>query len=100
MYANIVFIFNAALETHKRKTKNDLARIRSFPTFNLAIYPRLFSPSFDSKPPRSANPPNGDDRFTKWIFPTVNDLYSFPIRLARVLGWVNMKVFPREEFLV
>jgi hypothetical protein len=56
MYLNFVSIFNAALETYKRKTKNDLARIRSFPTFNLAIYPRLFSPSFESKPPHSANP--------------------------------------------
>ena len=95
-HSNFETIFNTALDTYKRKTKEDLA---SHP-----LLPRLQScDSFEAiltvlREKISAFGQNGDDGLTRWVTPTVNVLYSFAAAIGEGVGLVNIRIFPRESF--
>ena len=101
-HASFVSIFNAALETYKRKTKEDLALHPLLPIIQSCDSPEAILsvlreqiPTFSQSRSR-----NGGDGLTKWVAPTVNVLYSFSATLGGAVGLVCIRVTPREEFLL
>ena len=75
--------FDAALESYRHKTKKDLAsdpllpRLQSCnsPEAILSVF-REGIPGFDKT----------EDRFTKWVVPTVNVIHAFSNMLGQVVG--------------
>ena len=98
--SNFVPIFNAALETYKRKTKKDLASHPLLPSLQSCDSSDAVLTVLREQIPLFSQPPNGDDRLTKWVVPTVNVLYSFSATIGGGIGLVNIKMFPREELLL
>jgi hypothetical protein len=97
--SSFVSIFNAALETYKRKTKNDLASHPLLPSLQSCDSPEATLTVLREQIPTFGQSQNGDDGFTKWVTPTVNVLYAFSSTLGQGVGLVNIGIFPREEFL-
>ena len=93
-HSNFVSIFNAALETYKRKTKKDLASHPLLPTLQSCDSPEAVLTALREQIPATFNQSqNGDDRLTKWVTPTVNVLYSFSDTLGQGVGLVSIKIF-------
>ncbi|KAH9069480.1 hypothetical protein EDB83DRAFT_2518251 [Lactarius deliciosus] len=74
--SNIERIFDAALKSYKKKTKNDLKNHDLFKQLEAcdspaAILAVLQAARFDFSPTAS------DDRLKKWLVPTINVLYAF-----------------------
>lgn len=91
-YENLVSIFNAALETYKRKTKNDLASHLFRAKLQSCDSPEAILVVLRKQIPAFSQFQIGDEsltaRLTKWIVPTVNVLYSFSDMLGQG-GWVG-----------
>ncbi|KAF8487242.1 hypothetical protein DFH94DRAFT_841605 [Russula ochroleuca] len=85
-HSNFVSIFNAALETYKRKTKKDLATHPLLPTLQSCDSPGAILTVLREQIPTFSQLQNGDDRLTKWVSPTVNVLYSFSATLGGGIG--------------
>ena len=98
-HSNFVSIFNAALETYKRKTKNDLASHPLLPTLQSCYSPEAILAVFREHIPVFSQSQNDDDGLTKWVAPTVNVLYAFSATIGGGVGLVNIRIFPPEEFL-
>ena len=64
-YANIVSIFNAALETYKRKTRTDLARNPLLSNLQSCDLLEVIFAVLREQTPAFSQSPNGDDRLTK-----------------------------------
>ena len=97
--SNFMPIFNAALETYKHKTKNDLASHPLLPTLQSCDSPEAILTVLREQIPAFTQSQNGDDALTKWVTPTVNVLYAFSSTLGQGVGLVNIRMFPREVFL-
>ena len=89
--ATFASIFDASLESCKRKTKNDLASHPLLPTLqscesaeDVLLVLREQVPAFNQSQ-------SCDDGLTKWVTPTVNVLYSFSGTIGQGLGLVNVK---------
>ena len=98
--SNFVTIFNAALETYKRKTKEDLASHPLLPSLQSCDSPEAVLTVLREQIPAFCQPQNGDDQLTKWVTPTVNVLYSFSATLGASVGLVNIRSFLCEESLL
>ena len=90
-HSNFVSIFNVALETYKRKTKNDRASHPLLPSLQSCDSPEAILTVLREQIPAFSQSQNGDDRLTKWITPTVNVLYSFSATLGGGVGLVNIR---------
>ena len=99
-HSNFVSIFNAALESYKRKTKNDLVSHPLLPTLQSCDSPEAILNVLREQIPAFDPSRNGDDRLTKWVNPTINVLYSFSANLGGVVGLVSIRMILREEFLL
>ena len=99
-HSNFTSIFNAALETYKRKTKKDLASHPLLPTLQSCDSPEAVLAVLREQIPGFGQSQNGEDGLTKWVAPTVNVLYSFSDSLGQGVGLVNIKIFPRENILL
>ena len=99
-HSNFVSIFNAALETYKRKTKNDLVSHPLLPALQSCDSPEAILTVLRDQIPAFSQSQNGDDGLTKWVAPTVNVLYAFSATIGGGVGLVNIGIFPREEFLL
>jgi hypothetical protein len=97
--SDFVTIFNAALESYKRKTKKDLASHPLLPSLQSCDSPEAVLTVLREQIPAFGQLQNGDDRLTKWVTPTVNVLYSFSATLGAGVGLVNIRSFPCEESL-
>ena len=97
-HSNFVSIFNAALETYKRKTKNDLASHPLLPRLQSCDSPEAVLTVLREQIPAFSRSQTGDDRLTKWVTPTVNVLYSFSATIGSGVGMVNITTFLREDF--
>jgi hypothetical protein len=82
-HSNFVSVFNAALETYKHKTKNDLVSHPLLPTLQSCNSPEAILTVLREQIPAFGPSRNGDDRLTKWVNPTVNVLYSFSTTLGQ-----------------
>ena len=90
-HPNFASIFDAALESYRRKTKKDLAshpllpRLQSCdsPDAVLSVFREQIS-AFDKT----------EDGFTKWVIPTMNVLHGFSEMLGQAVGLVNISIYP------
>ena len=105
--SNFASIFNAALESYKRKTKKDLASHPLLPNLQscqspeavLAVIREQVSGGGGGASNQSRN--DDDDGLTKWVTPTVNVLHSFSGTIGQGVGLVNFKrFFRRGEFFL
>ena len=98
--SNFASIFNAALESYKRKTKKDLASHPLLPNLQSCQSPEAVLAVIREQVPgggasnQSRNDDDGDG-LTKWVTPTVNVLYSFSGTIGQGVGLVNFKRFFR-----
>ena len=99
-HSNFVSIFNAALETYKRRTKKDLASDPLLPSLQSCDSPEAILTVLRDQIPMFRQSQNGDDGLMKWVAPTVNVLYSFSATIGGGVGLVNIRVFSREDFLL
>jgi hypothetical protein len=91
--SNFVSIFNAALETYKRKTKNDLAAHPLLPSLQSCDSPEAILTALREQIPAFGESQHDGDGLTKWVTPTVNVLYSFSATLGGAVGLVNIAMF-------
>ncbi|KAF8464188.1 hypothetical protein DFH94DRAFT_848875 [Russula ochroleuca] len=84
--SDFVSIFNAALETYKRKTKKDLVSHPLLPNLQSCDSPEAILTVLRERIPAFSQSQTGDDGLTKWVTPTVNVLYSFSATLGQGVG--------------
>ncbi|KAN0103876.1 hypothetical protein V8E52_011554 [Russula decolorans] len=84
--SNFVSIFNAALESYKRKTQKDLASHPLLPSLQSCESPEGVLTVLRDQVPAFNPSRNGDDGLTKWVAPTVNVLYSFSGTIGQGVG--------------
>ncbi|KAH9055679.1 hypothetical protein EDB87DRAFT_1280661 [Lactarius vividus] len=92
--SNIERIFDAALKSYKKKTKNDLKNHDLFKQLETCNSPAAILAVFQAAqfdPSRTA----GDDRLKKWLVPTINVLYAF----SGTLGEGVALVFPPAKLV-
>jgi hypothetical protein len=94
--SNFVPIFNAALESYKRKTKKDLASHPLLSNLQSCDSPEAVLTVLRDQIPAFNQSQNRDDRLTKWVIPTVNVLYTFSATVGQGVGLVNINIFCRE----
>jgi hypothetical protein len=92
-HSNFLSIFNATLESYKRKTKKDLASHPLLPTLQSSDSPEAILTILREQIPAFNQSENGDDGLTKWVTPTVNVLYAFSATLGQGVGLVNINRF-------
>ena len=98
-HSNFASIFNAALESYKHNTKNDLSSHPLLPSLQSCDSPEAVLAALRERIPAFSQSQNGDDGLTKWVTPTVNVLYAFSSTLGQGVGLVNIKMFPHGGFL-
>ena len=98
-HSNFASIFNAALESYKHKTNNDLASHPFLPSLQPCNSPEAILAALRERIPAFSQSQNGDDGLTKWVTPTVNVLYAFSSTVGQGVGLVSIKMNSREEFL-
>ena len=96
--SNFLSVFNAALESYKRKTKKDLSSHPLLPKLQSCDSPEAILTVLREQIPVFNQSQNGDDRLTKWVSPTVNVLYAFSATLGQGVGIVCIGIFCRGEF--
>jgi hypothetical protein len=89
-YSNFASIFDAALESYKRKTKKDLASHPLLPSLQSCNSPEAILTALREQIPASDLSQNHDDGLTKWVAPTVNVLLSFSETIGQGVGLVNI----------
>ena len=98
--SNFTSIFNAALESYKRKTKKDLASHPLLPSLQSCDSPEAVLTVLREQIPAFGQSQSDDDGLTKWVTPTVKVLYSFSDTIGQGVGLVNIDLLSREEFLL
>ena len=96
--SNFLSVFNAALESYKRKTKKDLSSHPLLPKLQSCDSPEAILTVLREQIPVFNQSQNGDDRLTKWVSPTVNVLYAFSATLGQGIGIVCIGIFCLGEF--
>jgi hypothetical protein len=96
--SNFVSIFNAALESYKRKTKKDLTSHPLLPSLQSCGSPEAVLTVLREQVPAFSQSQDPDDGLIKWVTPTVNVLYSFSGIIGQGVGQVNIKILRREDF--
>ena len=96
-HSNFEFIFNAALETYRRKTKKDLTSHPLLPRLQSCDSPEAILTVLREQINGLNQSQNGDDGLTKWVTPTINVLYAFSATLGQGVGQVIIGTFLREE---
>ncbi len=99
-HSNFLSIFNAALESYKRKTKKDLASHPLLPRLQSCNSPDAIVTILREQVSKSSQSRNGDDGLTKWVTPTVNVLYAFSTTVGQRVGLVNITRLLHGEFLL
>jgi hypothetical protein len=99
-HSNFVPIFNAALDSYKRKTKKDLAKHPLLSSLQSCDSPDAVLAVLRDQIPAFNQSQNRDDGLTKWVIPTVNVLYTFSGTIGQGVGLVNIMIFCREERLL
>jgi hypothetical protein len=97
--SNFTSIFNAALESYKRKTKKDLPSHPLLPSLQSCESPEAVLTVLRDQVPAFSGSQNCDEGLTKWVSPTVNVLYSFSGTIGQGVGLVTIKGFLSSEFL-
>lgn len=93
-------ILNAALESYRRETKEDLVSHPLLPGLQSCDSPDAVLTFLREQVPAFSQAQNRDPGLTKWVAPTVNVLYSFSETISQGVGPVSIKVFRHEELLL
>jgi hypothetical protein len=88
--SNFVPIFNAALESYKRKTKKDLASHPLLSSLQSCDSPEAVLTVLRDQIPAFNQSQDRDDGLTKWVVPTVNVLCTFSATVGQGVGLVNI----------
>jgi hypothetical protein len=99
-HSNFASIFNAALETYKRKTKKDLASHPLLPRLQSCNSAEAIIAVLRDQVTVSNQSQNSDDRLTKWVAPTVNVVYAFSTTIGQGVGLVNITLLSHGESLL
>ncbi len=101
-HSNFAFIFDAALETYRRRTKKDLASDPLLPSLQSCASPEGVLTVLREQVPAFTRSQNGDEErsLTRWVTPTVNVLYSFSETIGQRIGLVNIDILCRKQFLL
>jgi hypothetical protein len=91
--SNFESIFNAALTSYKRKTKNDLTSHPLLPSLQSCDTPEAILAVLREQIPAFNESQNGEDRLTKWVDPTVNVLFAFSATVGQGIGLVRIGLF-------
>ncbi len=99
-HSKFVSIFDAALETYKRKTKQDLTSHPLLSTLQSCHSPDAVLTVLRDQIPTFNPSESCDDGLTNWVIPTVNVLFSFSEIVGKgIIGLVNIKIFRHEKIL-
>ena len=94
--SNFASMFNAALESYRRKTKNDLASHSLLPSLQSCDSPEAVLTVLREQIPAFSQSQGGDDGLIKWVTPIVNVLYAFSATVGQGVGLVSIKMISRE----
>ena len=97
--SNFASIFNASLESYKRKTKQDLPSHPLFTSLQSCNSPEAILSILREQVPLSSESQDRDEGLTRWVTPTVNVLSSFSDTVSQGIGLVGVKIFRHEEFV-
>ena len=95
--SNFATIFNAALESYKRKTKQDLPSHPFFMNLQSCNSTEAVLTVLREQVLAFNQSQNGDEGLTKWVTPTVNVLSSFSETVGQGIAVVSVK-FHHEGF--
>jgi hypothetical protein len=87
---NFASIFNAALDSYRRKTKRDLASHPLLPILQHCDSPEAILSVLREQIPTFNQSQNSDDERSKWVIPTVKVLNAFSDTAGQVVGLVNI----------
>jgi hypothetical protein len=96
--SDIPSIFNTALEAYKKKTGKDLTSHPLFTELTTCDSANAILTVLRNQVPVFDQPSNRDDKFTKWLNPTVNVLYVFSATLGEGVGLVRLIEDQRDSF--
>ncbi|KAI0297932.1 hypothetical protein BC826DRAFT_135683 [Russula brevipes] len=85
---NFDTIFNSALETYKRRTKQDLTSNPILPRLQACDSPDAVLAVLREQIPEIGQSRSADDKATRWLIPTVNVLYGFSAAIGEGVGLV------------
>lgn len=91
--SNFASIFDAALKSYKRKTKEDLTLHPLLSSLQSCDSSDAILTALREHIPAFNQSQNGDDRLTKWVSPTVNVLYAFSTTVGQGVGLVRIGIF-------
>lgn len=89
--SNIEGIFNAALESYKKKTKKDLTKHDLFKELENCDSPAAILAVFQAEKFDPSRTGSGD-RLRRWFIPTAKVLYAFSGTLGAGVGLVNINL--------
>ena len=90
--SNIERIFETALKSYQKKTKQDLKKHNLFQQFEKCDSPAAILAAFqDDK--FSPSRTGGEDKLKKWLIPTINVLYAFFETLGEGVSLVDMNSY-------
>lgn len=95
---NFASVYNAALESYKRKTKKDLASHPLLPRLQSCSSPEAILDVFREQISALNKSQDIDDGFTKSVIPTMNIVCSFSDILGQAVGLVNIRIYPCGPF--
>src|SRR5258707_13376356 len=95
--SNFASIFNAALESYKRKTKQDLPSHPLFMNLESCNSPEAVLTVLREQVLAFNQSQNDDEGLTKWVTPTVNVLSSFSETVGQGIVVVSV-MFRHDEF--
>jgi|SRR5712671_373713 len=84
--SNYQLIFDNALKTYKKKTGKDLQSDPLLLRLESCNSPDAVIDILQEQIPTLGTSENNDDRFTQWIIPTVNVLYTFSSTIGSAIG--------------
>jgi hypothetical protein len=88
---NFQVIFNNALNTYKRRTKNDLLMHPLAAQLQACDSPGAVIAILQQQVQELNQSGGGDSKLTKWLNPTVNVLYAFSAALGEGVGLVRLR---------
>ena len=96
---NFATIIAAALEEYKKKTKKDIASHPLAAQLKSCVSPTAVLALLRTQVQVSDQSQSADEKFTKWLDPTVNVLYAFSAILGDAVGLVLARVYAARDLL-
>jgi hypothetical protein len=89
--SNFQFIFNNALKAYEKRTKQDLLAHPLAAQLQTSDSPSTILSILQQQIQGLDQSQSNDDRWTKWLDPTVNVLYAFSATLGEGVGLVCLR---------